>query len=139
MKHENSGACKKCVEIIYRFPNPHKDLVLWFISLQAKHPSVHVACFGRGKVEQEEAYHRGASRAHFGQSAHNYNAACDLWILSDEGKYTLPADWFREVLAPALPAWITWGGTWKSFRELPHVELIDWRERVKRGELKAVE
>jgi hypothetical protein len=138
MKHENNGACKKCLEIIYRYPNPDRDLVLWFVSFQAKHPEAHVACCGRGKVEQEEAYHRGASKARWKESAHNANAALDFWVLMN-GKYTLPKDWFLNVFAPSLPAWLVWGGTWKSFPEYPHVQIMDWHEKLARGELRLVE
>jgi hypothetical protein len=137
-KHENNGSCKKCLEILYKYPNPVKELVLWFMEFQRKNPSAHIACAGRGKIEQEECYHRGASKARYLQSAHNFGAALDFFVLTD-GKYTLPLDWFRETFAPQLPAWLVWAGTWKTFKEYPHVELIDWRERVKRGELKAVE
>lgn len=138
MSHTNDGACKKCLEIMYLYPNPDRDLVMWFQDFQSKNPTAHVACMGRGKVDQEAAYHRGASRAHWLSSSHNFNCALDLWVQTD-GKYTLPRDWFFNVLKPALPDWIEWLGESKSFPELPHIERKNWHDMVLRGELKPVE
>lgn len=102
-----------------------------------------VICSTRGKAEQEAAFKNKASKAHFGQSPHNYypSLAVDLapW----------PCDWkdikkFEELAkqikhsAKLLKIEIEWGGGWKKFPDYPHFQLANWktlaktRERVKK-------
>jgi len=86
----------------------------------------------RGRVAQERAFSLGNSRAHFGQSAHNWSPAIAL----DVAPY--PIDWnnldrFRSLAAvvkakaKALGIPIAWGGDWTSIKDFPHYELDPWR------------
>lgn len=139
MKHTNNGACGYCHELILKYPGFYSDLLNWFMHFQNKHPECHVACAGRGQVEQEAAFHRGASHAHYGSSSHNYNAALDLWVMID-GKYMLPKEWFTKNLEPALPPWVEWfGAVGSPYYELPHIQIRGWSQLVKNGILKLVE
>jgi hypothetical protein len=140
MKHENNGACPKCKEIIDRYPGFHPGLREWFESLQKELPEVHTSEAGRGAARQFECLKSGASKAKFGKSAHNYNAALDLFELSGDIKNIYEKKWFNEKLAPRLKDSIEWyGKKGAPFFELPHVELKGWRQLVKDGKLKLVE
>jgi len=86
----------------------------------------------RGRVAQERAFSLGNSRAHFGQSAHNWAPAIALDVApapldwNDAARYLALA---RIVKAKAkeLGIPIAWGGDWQSIRDLPHYELAPWR------------
>jgi hypothetical protein len=140
-KHQNNGKCQKCHAIIDRYPGFHAGLRAWFEELQAKNPEAHVACAGRGQDDQEMLFHRKATRAHFGQSAHNYNAALDLFEMGGETvKDIYEIKWFKRVIGPNVPEWMEWyGKPGSKFWELPHVEVRDWKVAAKNGELKLVE
>jgi peptidoglycan LD-endopeptidase CwlK len=86
----------------------------------------------RGKAAQEEAFRKGHSRAHFGQSPHNYSPSIALDVVP------WPLNWkdtesFKRLAAvvkakaKALKIPITWGGDWKSLVDMPHYELKPWR------------
>lgn len=86
----------------------------------------------RGRAAQEKAFKAGRSRAHFGQSAHNYSPAVALDVVP------FPLDWndtasFRKLaavvkrLAAQMNIPIEWGGDWKSLVDMPHYELKPWR------------
>jgi D-alanyl-D-alanine carboxypeptidase len=86
----------------------------------------------RGRAAQERAFALGHSRAHFGQSAHNWSPAIALDVVP------APLDWedldrFRALAAlvkakaRALNVQIVWGGDWPTLRDMPHYELDPWR------------
>lgn len=100
----------------------------------------------RDRTAQENAFELKASRAHYGESAHNYHPAfaCDVY------PYPVPRrqDKGLIVIDDNSPAWdkmintfkakaallginITCGIDFKTFRDAPHIELADWKERVK--------
>lgn len=94
----------------------------------------------RGEQEQEAAFRRGNSRAHFGQSPHNYIPAVSLDVVP------WPLDWndiasFKalgkvvKAKAKALGIPISWGGDWKSLKDYPHYELTPWRDYAKKSKL----
>lgn len=95
----------------------------------------------RGKVEQERAFHLGRSKAHFGDSAHNYVPAVAMDL------FPAPYDWrnveaFRHLAQEVLFAGqrlkvpLRWGGDWDmdgkpnttGLIDLPHFELNPWRK-----------
>ncbi len=129
MKHENNGDCPQCKFIFDQFPGFHAGLRAWFVEFQTRQPEAHISCAGRGEVQQEALYLRHATRAHFGQSAHNYNAAIDIFEMSKESPGNIyDLTWFKKILAPNLPEWVEWyGNPNASFFELPHVEVKGWR------------
>ncbi len=97
-----------------------------------------VSCTTRSREDQAAAFKSGNSKAKFGQSPHNYSPALavDLVPCDNDGK----PDWTTIHLYKALAEEmkrelnITWGGDWKTFKDYPHFELPDWKDRVKTGE-----
>lgn len=106
----------------------------------------------RGRDEQELAFARGHSKAHFGQSAHNYSPSIAVDL------FPKPYDWnnkqsfidlWRVIgwwdgskgigLAKALKIPIRWGGDWNMNGrftddgwDFPHFELYPWRSWAKK-------
>lgn len=94
----------------------------------------------RGREAQEKAFNAGNSKAHFGQSPHNWSPSIALDVAP------LPIDWedikafktlgaFVEAKAVALKIPVSWGGRWKSFKDYPHFELTPWRDFAKKSKL----
>lgn len=139
LKHQNNGKCLKCAEIFDKFPGFNQNVRGWFTMFQAKHVEAHISCAGRGAADQEAAKLAGKSRAEFGKSAHNWNAAIDLFVLLPQTDL-YSKKWFNEVVAPEIPYFLNWYGTpGSSFFELPHIELRDWHGMKIAGDLKLVE
>jgi peptidoglycan L-alanyl-D-glutamate endopeptidase CwlK len=93
---------------------------------------IEVLASQRGRSAQERAFALGHSRAHFGQSAHNWTPAIALDVVP------APLDWtdldrFRalaalvkaEAKARGVP--LAWGGDWARLKDMPHYELDPWR------------
>jgi hypothetical protein len=140
MKHENNGACERCQQIINRYANFHPQLRAWFEAFQKKVPTAHASCAGRGELDQEECLRRGASKAHWTKSAHNWNCALDIFELGGKSTTDLyEYDWYKLNLAPNLIPEIDWyGAPGAKFPELPHVEWRGWRELAASGGLSLV-
>lgn len=142
VKHQNNGACEKCAQIAHKYAGGvWSDLWNFFLIHQAAHPEFHISCASRDEVDQEAAFQRGASRAHFGQSAHNYSPALalDTFFLID-GKAQWPKEKYEQIFGDdALPEFLKWyGEKGAAFYELPHFEMVDWRDIVARGDSKLV-
>lgn len=130
MKHENSGNCQHCLEIFNRYTGFHYGLKQWFLAIQIKYPEAHISCAGRGKVDQEDCFDRKVSRAHYSESAHNYNAAIDIFKNEPGEQASWPEDWFKEVVGSNLPNWLEWyGSPTAKFRELPHVQVLGYKTK----------
>ena len=129
MKHENDGHCKKCHQIINRYPGLYTPLLEWFEFFQKNHPEAHISCAGRGEADQNQAYEQGTSRAHWTESAHNWNAALDFFVVQPGKADIYDKAWFELVLGKNIPQYLKWYGEKGSeFYELPHVEVRNWRE-----------
>lgn len=140
MTHKNDGKCEKCLSIIARYPDFYEPMKLWFVGFQANHPEAHVSEAGRGKEMQNIFYRKGASKARYGESAHNYNCALDLFEMSGKLKDIYEFTWFVDVLRPNLPSWIIWYGEPSAvFREYPHIEVKNWKALVRSGLVNLVE
>lgn len=109
----------------------------------------------RGRDAQERAFAAGKSKAHFGQSAHNWNPAIAFDL------FPAPYDWnnrqsFIDLwkvigwnngagkgagLALSLAIPLRWGGDWNMDGntsdgwDLPHYELHPWRTWAKQSKL----
>ena len=139
MKHSNNGKCDKCKSIFDKYPGFNQALRSWFIAFQAKHPECHISCAGRGVTEQEAKKLEGKSNASYGKSAHNWNAAIDVFIQMP-GKDIYDKQWFENVLAPEIPYFLKWyGEPGSEFYELPHIQVRDWRALRVQGLLSLVE
>lgn len=141
LSHTNNGRCLRCLEIINTYPNFNAELRDWFTATQGLHlPEMHVSEAGRGRARQEEMKRKGLSRADWGMSAHNYNAAIDIFEQGGLRTNIYEQEWFEKKLKPLLPAWLSWyGEQGVVFYERPHIEVRDWRELVTHGELHLVE
>lgn len=102
----------------------------------------------RGRAEQEKAFKGGFSKAHFGDSAHNYIPAIALDIcpfpidFNDAAKFRALAKVFVRIAKERkLP--VRWGGDWdmdgdwkdERFLDWGHFELHPWRTFAKQGKL----
>jgi len=140
VKHEDNGLCEKCHLIFDRFPGFNLELRNWFEAFQEAHPEAHISCAGRGRAEQDLRKKEGRSRASYGKSAHNYNAAIDVFEHGGNLADIYEDSWFRKVLMPAVPNWIAWYGTPNApYYELPHLEMRSWKEMLANGTIHLVE
>jgi peptidoglycan L-alanyl-D-glutamate endopeptidase CwlK len=99
----------------------------------------------RGRAEQEKAFKGGFSKAHFGQSAHNYEPAVALDIVPYPIDFNNVAG-FRAIAktfmatAKRLNIPLRWGGDWdmdgdwkdERFLDWGHFELHKWQDFAKR-------
>lgn len=94
----------------------------------------------RGRQAQEQAFSKGNSRAHFGQSPHNYDPPVALDVVP------WPLDWndiasfkrlgaFAIAKATELDLPIGWGGQWPTFKDYPHYEATPWRTWAAKSKL----
>lgn len=109
--------------------------VLLNFALKTSNIDFTVACGYRGKEEQEKAYEKGLSKAKFGQSKHNVKPSMAVDIYPYDGrmcngdkkedieKFKELADHIKKC-ANRLQIKIKWGGDFKSFKDLPHWELV---------------
>lgn len=140
MKHRNNGNCEKCREIFSEYPLQTYFLFDWFVEFQLMFPELHISEAGRGRVKQAAYLERKASLAKYGESAHNYHAAIDTFVMLPEANTIYPRHWYYNILEPRLPAFLNWyGARGAKFPELPHIEIRNWKEMVNNGELKLVE
>jgi hypothetical protein len=107
LKHQNNGRCEKCMQIMNKYAGFNPQLKGWFILFQAKHHEAHISCAGRGFEAQEAAKLNKKSRAKYGESAHNYNCAIDIFVQLP-GKDLYDKEWFEEILAPEVPYFLKW-------------------------------
>ncbi len=140
LKHKNVENCDKCLSILDRYPGLSVDLRNWFLDFRKLANEAHVSCAGRGKADQTNAFNNHLSRSRWGESAHNYNAAIDIFEQTNDFKNIFEIKWFEETLKPLLPPWLQWFGAPDSpFYELPHIQIRDWKSLVKQGTLRLVE
>lgn len=105
-----------------------------------------IVCSHRGQEEQERAFNAGNSKAHFGQSAHNFFPA----FAADIYPYPIPyiqkqgiiylddksPEWNKMVCifkntAKQMGIDIVCGADFKSIKDFPHIEIADWKTKVK--------
>ncbi len=138
--HINNGSCQKCREIIDRYPGIHPTLLIWFKDLQAGMPNVHTSCAGRGQLDQEAYFLRHASNAHWTKSAHNWNAALDLFNVDEKNPKNLYPDAMFKEIELYVPDWIEWyGAPGEPFKEEPHYQVRGWKDLADKNILKLVE
>jgi hypothetical protein len=80
--------------------------------------------------EQDELYAQGrtkpgliVTRARAGQSEHNYGTACDVCPFLNGKPQWNDRKAFLTIGAEAQKLGLEWGGAWKKFVDLPHVQL----------------
>lgn len=103
----------------------------------------------RTDAEQASLYNQGrtapgpkVTNAKAGQSIHNYGFAVDICLIIDEKVASWDtakdwdndgvADWMECVAIFARHGW-EWGGSWKTFKDMPHFEKkgLTWQNLSK--------
>jgi peptidoglycan L-alanyl-D-glutamate endopeptidase CwlK len=81
---------------------------------------------GRTIAEQKEFVRKGASKTmksrHLGGFALDYVALVNRRVTYDKGPMKAVADAFKQA-GKELNIPIEWGGDWKSFVDMPHIQL----------------
>lgn len=96
----------------------------------------------RDAEHQKAAFEKGSSCAKFGQSPHNFQPALavDCVPYPIDWKNTKAFQQMAQVInghALRLGVAITWGGTFKTLRDMPHFELSNWRSMIPKQALVA--
>jgi hypothetical protein len=92
-----------------------------------------IASTTRGAAEQNALKEKGASKAEFGESLHNYGAAADVFFNTHgkDGIYDGPWD---KLSSMGKGLGMRWGGDWKSFQDKPHFQAdMNWHEAKEKG------
>lgn len=133
--------CKKCDEIFDRYEGFNEELREWFNLCRNDIRNIHISCAGRGRKDQEDCFDRGRSNAHYGQSAHNYNMAIDVFFVDEVGAYSLDKKYFDELLSnhPIDGKFEWFGRPGSPYKEMPHIQVLNWKDKVKVNSLPLVE
>lgn len=91
-----------------------------------------VVCGHRNEEDQERAFDGGFSKAHWGESDHNFIPSRAFDAVPWPSQYSDRAMMIRLGhymlgVAAALEIPLKWGGDFKSFADLPHFALIEER------------
>ncbi len=119
---------------IKRLSECHPDLQALFYSVISE-VDCSILCGYRGQKEQQEAYMTGHSKAQWKESPHNFSPSYAVDVAP------FPIDWANEKRfnefaaivkwhAERLKIKIKWGGDFKSFKDRPHWELLNWETKV---------
>ena len=93
-----------------------------------KHRDCSVIYGYRGREEQERVFNEGKSKAHFGDSKHNYSPSLAVDVMpypiqwNDKNGIMDFADFVKDT-AFKLGIGIRWGGDFTNFFDGPHYEL----------------
>ena len=98
--------------------------------LEVLYPDLQISCSVRGESGQNNALIGGFSRAHFGESPHNYEPSLAVdFVFVSKGvadwtakRYVDLANYVR-VKYPEIQC----GAFFKSFKDNPHVEISGWK------------
>ncbi len=134
-----------------RLATVHEDLQLIFEQVILNFDCT-IICGVRGREAQEKAFAKGHSKAHFGESPHNFGFAADAGpydVVSrnidwqDRERITYFAGHVIQTANILYALGVTkhllvWGGDWNSdtevsdngFDDLVHFEIADWRAIV---------
>lgn len=127
--HHNIPDCLGCAG---KLKTAHPELVKFALAFRTDHPEGHISCSTRSQAEQEADYVKGVSKARWGESPHDFDPsrALDWFRLTQAGGASFDSTWYIAILNPAIiRAGLVWGGNFKSIKDLPHVELPDWKNR----------
>ena len=135
----------------------HIDLqILAYEMMKRTDQDFGIVCGERGIIAQEDAFNRGVSKAHYGESPHNNNPSDGLdmvpyadsnYLWKDvDAIYKLAAlarECANDLLAKgAIKENIIWGNDWdndgipvgldpdENFVDMPHYERQKWKDRT---------
>lgn len=103
-------------------------------------PQPLITCTFRNKKEQDELYSIGrtvkgkkVTNARGGESPHNYNPsfAFDIAFVNIQRKLDWSISLFEDFagIIKEVSNEVIWGGDFRSFKDRPHFELKNWRQR----------
>lgn len=130
MKHQPGDVCNYCEKLLI---DVHPELGLFFHWAKSQHKQLHISDGWRGEDAQNKAFERGASRARWPNSKHNYmingkpcSLAIDLFEIDDTGHGVWDSTFFQKLYNQAKDHnfFIGWGGNFKKIHDSPHFELI---------------
>ena len=113
----------------------HPRLVSFWDALKASSPPAGAKYSAgnstRSAEDQMKAFRAGNSKARPGKSPHNYDKslALDVYVIRGGKISNDPAD-YKLIGNMAEEMGLTWGGNWKSFRDVPHVQITAWRSAI---------
>lgn len=130
LHHNSDLKCPLCEE---KLLNAHPLVADWFRRLKGKYINVHISWSFRGQTDQDQFLKDGKTTLAWPKSKHNHmengipkSLALDLFLIDEDGIAKWPPLWFAQVneeneqnQEPML-----WAGTWKTFKETDHFELI---------------
>jgi hypothetical protein len=129
LHHTDDPVCPLCEA---KLQQAHSYLQGFFREKKKKYSNLHVSWSFRNKVEQEQAYLDGKTRAHFPKSPHNKMKdgkpcaeALDLFQIDEDGVARFSPLFYvklsHECEEDKLP--IVWGGNFKKLHDYDHFEL----------------
>ncbi len=100
-----------------------------------------ILCGYRSNEEQEAMCKKKTSKAHAGQSAHNYKPSFAIDVVPypipmKNGEWDSNSEEWDKLhdlivgIAKENNIELTWGGDWKTIVDKPHYELKNWKERI---------
>lgn len=125
--HTNTAECAGCDA---KLATAHPTLIAFAHAFRASHPEGHISCSSRSQADQEADFKKGVTKAHWGQSPHDFmpSRALDWFRLTAAAGASFDKWWYEGTLAPAAASeGLTWGGNFTALTDMPHVELADWK------------
>lgn len=114
--------------------------------IDEKNPGITIKIISahRTYAEQNALYAKGRTKpgsrvtnASAGYSNHNFGLAFDIGFFRGNA-YLAEHDLYRKVGPVGQALGLEWGGSWKSFQDLPHYQLIPrWAKDMKGGTMLA--
>jgi peptidoglycan L-alanyl-D-glutamate endopeptidase CwlK len=113
------------------------NAIAQYVAQNISDPVPFITCTYRDFADQDILFKQKpkVTNAKAGESPHNYNPclAFDLGF-----KVGNVLNWnityfkkFADLIIKIEPR-IEWGGSWKSFKDNPHYQLIDWKSYIKK-------
>jgi len=105
------------------------DVRLQQVCLDAiEHYDFTVVCSYRNKEEQNKAYRMGYSKLKYPDSLHNHKPSLAIDLVPYPTGYNIEDEFYKMATwifksANHYGIKISWGGHWKSFKDLPHFQL----------------
>lgn len=124
VKHENLPHCERCDRFM---DDAHPVLRAWLKNVRSEFLEAHVSCSFRNEKDQNDAFARGASKAKWPHSKHNFlpSRAIDLFELTEYGVARFDPMWYAKLWRTCKTDDLTWAGNWKTFKETAHFQLVE--------------
>lgn len=134
--HNDGIVCNGCNKMLLQAIPEMRE---WFQEKKRENVALHISCSFRTKEDQEDAFKRGASRAHWPNSAHNRTDAKGMpasWALDlfemHNGRAFYPMGTFARLAEQVKKNGenIVWGGDFKNLGDACHFEFGGYSHRA---------